>query len=299
VVAAPYAKAIHVWDLRAIRVRLKAMGLDWKWDAFKPAAEAAPGRSRGSARLAVRVDLGPLTQSAFAEPRRAVAVFSLAIALNPLDLEAYHQRGMAYGRLKDNRKAIDDYSTVLSLTPPGSPGRVDALLRRGTNYYRLSDSAAALADLQQLLDLDPLEIGSLEHRLALLCNNVAWRQVLAPQKELPSLVLALAQKATALGPNNLHYRNTLGVAFYRLSRYLEAIECFEDNLEANQDFPAIDLYFLAMSRQRLGQSAKAKDCFDRANAWRQTQTNLSAASTAELTAVRAEAAKLLGMISGQ
>src|SRR6516225_8703158 len=29
VVAAPYARAIHVWDLRAIRARLKQMGLDW------------------------------------------------------------------------------------------------------------------------------------------------------------------------------------------------------------------------------------------------------------------------------
>jgi serine/threonine protein kinase/WD40 repeat protein len=306
VVAAPYAKAIHVWDLRAIRVRLKAMGLDWKWDEFKPAPEAAPGRSRGSARLAggsarlaISVDHGPLTQSAFVDPRRAVAVFSLAIALNPLDYEAYHQRGMAYGRLYDRRKAIDDYSTFLILTPPGSPGRVDALLRRANNYYGLNDSAGALADLKELLALDPREVGSLEHRLALFCNNVAWRHVAAPQKELPSLVLALAQKATELGSNNVHYRNTLGVVFYRLSRYQEAVDCFEHNLEANQDYPAFDLYFLAMSRQRLGQPAEAKGCFDRANAWRQTQTDLSAAYTAELTAVRAEAAKLLAMKSGQ
>ena len=37
VVTAPYAKAIHVWDLRAIRQRLKAMGLDWDWPEFPPA----------------------------------------------------------------------------------------------------------------------------------------------------------------------------------------------------------------------------------------------------------------------
>ncbi len=36
VVAAPYAKAIHVWDLRAIRQRLKVMGLDWDWPEFPP-----------------------------------------------------------------------------------------------------------------------------------------------------------------------------------------------------------------------------------------------------------------------
>ncbi len=37
VVTAPYAKAVHVWDLRAIRVRLKTMGLDWQWPEFAPA----------------------------------------------------------------------------------------------------------------------------------------------------------------------------------------------------------------------------------------------------------------------
>jgi eukaryotic-like serine/threonine-protein kinase len=285
-------EAIYVWDLRLIRERLKELGLDWDWPEFKP----APKAQRSRAPLAVTVDPGDL---AFPESRMAVAVFSLAIALNPLNHEAYHQRGMAYGRLNDHRKAIDDYTTFLSLTSPGSPGRADALLRRGGNYERLNDSAGALADLKQLLALDPREVGSLEHPLALLCNNVAWGQVAAPQKELSSQVLALAQKATELEPYNVLYRNTLGVVFYRLSRYQEAIDCFEHNLKANRDLAAFDLYFLAMSYQRLGQQAKAKDCFDRANAWRQSQPNLSPAHTAELATFRAEAAKLLGIESGQ
>jgi serine/threonine protein kinase/WD40 repeat protein len=37
VVVAKYASAIHVWDLRAIRRRLKDMGLDWNWPEFRPA----------------------------------------------------------------------------------------------------------------------------------------------------------------------------------------------------------------------------------------------------------------------
>jgi WD40 repeat protein len=39
VVTALYANAIHVWDLRAIRVRLKEMGLDWEWPEFLPAGK--------------------------------------------------------------------------------------------------------------------------------------------------------------------------------------------------------------------------------------------------------------------
>jgi WD40 repeat protein len=38
VVVANYASAIHVWDLRAIRSRLKDMNLDWVWREFPPTA---------------------------------------------------------------------------------------------------------------------------------------------------------------------------------------------------------------------------------------------------------------------
>jgi serine/threonine protein kinase/WD40 repeat protein len=44
IVAATYTGAIHRWDLRAIRVRLKSMGLDWDWPEF-PAKSVAENRS--------------------------------------------------------------------------------------------------------------------------------------------------------------------------------------------------------------------------------------------------------------
>jgi serine/threonine protein kinase/WD40 repeat protein len=44
VVAAQYARAVHVWDLRLIRVRLKTIGLDWDWPEFAAATEADPSR---------------------------------------------------------------------------------------------------------------------------------------------------------------------------------------------------------------------------------------------------------------
>jgi WD40 repeat protein/tRNA A-37 threonylcarbamoyl transferase component Bud32 len=37
VAVAKYASAIHVWDLRAVRARLKEMNLDWEWPEFPPA----------------------------------------------------------------------------------------------------------------------------------------------------------------------------------------------------------------------------------------------------------------------
>ena len=40
VAVAGWAGAIHVWDLRAIRTRLKPMGLDWDWPEFPPVKES-------------------------------------------------------------------------------------------------------------------------------------------------------------------------------------------------------------------------------------------------------------------
>jgi len=134
------------------------------------------------------------------------------------------------------------------------------------------------------------------HEIALLCNNVVWHYVKAPQKErMAAEVLLLAQKVAELEPFNSNYQNTLGVVFYRLGRYQDAVACLEPNRADSQELAAFDWYFLAMSYQRLGNAAKARAYFDRANAHVQESKNLSAAQVAELGAFRAEAAALLGL----
>jgi hypothetical protein len=45
IVSSTYASAIHVWDLRAIRKRLKTMNLDWDWPEFPlvvPSSDGSP-----------------------------------------------------------------------------------------------------------------------------------------------------------------------------------------------------------------------------------------------------------------
>jgi eukaryotic-like serine/threonine-protein kinase len=46
VVAARYAGAIHRWDLRAIRSRLKEMDLDWDWPEFAPPPAQEPSSAK-------------------------------------------------------------------------------------------------------------------------------------------------------------------------------------------------------------------------------------------------------------
>ena len=59
VVAARYAGAIHRWDLRAIRSRLKEMNLDWDWPEFPtPSAETLLSKKNQPLRVQV-VDAPP------------------------------------------------------------------------------------------------------------------------------------------------------------------------------------------------------------------------------------------------
>src|SRR5207249_399769 len=54
VVAARYAGAIHRWDLRAIRARLKTMNLDWDWPEFSALpVEAFPSRNQQPVRVQI------------------------------------------------------------------------------------------------------------------------------------------------------------------------------------------------------------------------------------------------------
>jgi uncharacterized protein HemY len=88
------------------------------------------------------------------------------------------------------------------------------------------------------------------------------------------------------------YRNTLGVAYYRLGRYGPAVEALERSLrETKGESAAYDLFFLAMCHARRGEVAAAKDCYDRAVQWVQgRQHQLRAEEKQELDAFRAEAA---------
>jgi serine/threonine protein kinase/WD40 repeat protein len=128
------------------------------------------------------------------------------------------------------------------------------------------------------------------------CNNLAWAYLTAPAalRDVEA-ALPLAENATRLTAGNAHYRNTLGVAYYRADRYREAVQILRPNLDKQEDNGlAFDLYFLAMSYHRLGETARAQDYFAWAVRWTAAQQNLAAAYREELDGFRAEAEEVLG-----
>src|SRR5262249_4708143 len=103
-------------------------------------------------------------------------------------------------------------------------------------------------------------------------------------------------KAVLLEPGNWYYQNTLGVAHYRLGQWTEGAHALEHAVQLSHgQHDAFDLFFLAMCYHRLGHTARAKECLDRADTWWKAQKDLDAYKTAELTAYRKEAAAVLGL----
>jgi hypothetical protein len=89
------------------------------------------------------------------------------------------------------------------------------------------------------------------------------------------------------------------VAYYRAGRYHEAVEKLRLNVDRQEDQAlAFDLYFLAMSHYRLGETARARDYLAWAIRWTASQRGLGSTYLEELKELRAEAEQLLANKDG-
>ena len=82
---------------------------------------------------------------------KAIAEYTKAIELDPKGADAYYNRGIAYGKLKQYDKAITDYTKAIELDPKGA----DAYCNRGITYEKLKQYEKAITDYTKAIKYDP------------------------------------------------------------------------------------------------------------------------------------------------
>jgi tetratricopeptide (TPR) repeat protein len=167
---------------------------------------------------------------------------------------------------------------------------------RGIFYAEIGKYEEAIADLRDVLKGGAKSENS---RLLPRCSIELARLYSTGPVKLRDVqqAVSLAEQAVKLQPGQWDYHNTLGIAYYRAGRYNDALAALEKSLRGGAGHSdAFNLYFIAMAFHRMGQSAKASECYSRAVAWHQAQKDLEPTQAQELKAFRAEAAGLLGLV---
>ncbi len=247
----------------------------------------------------------------------AMADYGAALRLRPDHAEAAFLRATEFFRLRQWVPALEDFTLAMNRPALGDLARwmrgksllqldrveemmaeVNGLLehygddpqlyyQRALGHAYRGRYAAAISDLEIALRKGP------SHEQAL--NNLAWILATGPEEfRDPDRGLGLAQRAVRLGPQKATYQNTLGVCYYRLGRYRDALAALEKSqLSGRGQLDGYDLYVMAMCYMRLDETAKCHQYMARARDW-QKNTKLTPHEKDELDRFRTEAEVMVG-----
>ena len=137
------------------------------------------------------------------------------------------------------------------------------------------------------------EDGTTQKALAL--NNLAWLLTTCEDVQFwePEQALSYAKKAVELSTDERTYWNTLGVAYYRVRDWDNAIKALDRSMKMSRDGEgdAHDWIFLAMIHARKHQREEARQWYDRTVAW----FHKNRQADQELYRFQVEAAEALGI----
>jgi tetratricopeptide (TPR) repeat protein len=259
---------------------------------------------------------------------KAITALNKAIELDPRMAEAWNNRGSACTKLRQFDKALADLNKAIHL----DPRMARAWNNRGWAYSQLRQFDKALADLNKAIDLDPKDPMAWNHRgvchsamehwekahvdsskaleldpdSPVLQNNLSWVLATRPEAKLrdPHRAVELAGKAVKAAPREGVVWTTLGVARYRAGDSKGAVAALQEALKHFQVAGGFNrgvgrsLFFLAMAQQQLGSTKEARQVYDRALEW--LESNRKALESTpwagvELRRFQAEAEEVLGI----
>ena len=130
-------------------------------------------------------------------------------------------------------------------------------------------------------------------RIASTANELAWALASVAGRASSLEAVSWARKAVERVPDSAAFHNTLGAALYRAGRYSEAVDELESNIPRNTEEYGMDLVFLSMCRQRLGQHDEARIALAGARDWQSKISQLGPREAADFAGFVREAESLL------
>jgi tetratricopeptide (TPR) repeat protein/ribosomal protein S27E len=191
------------------------------------------------------------------------------------------------GSLHAIQRAIDILAELVRRNPENRGYR-----RELSQFYSVSgdafvilgnDLAEGLKRQERAVAIDP----SNPRPLA----RMAWNLATYPDRKQrdPRRAIEFAKKATAIEPQNpLHWR-VLGVAQYRAGNWVAAIDSLEKSMILQNGGEGVDLYTAAMAYWQTGNKTRAREFFQKADAWKKKEHVISA----DLEGLDGEAASLV------
>ena len=240
--AAPAASAAAEEDLTACR-----QGLQASEQGEHEQAVALFSRCLEQGKLQLESTVKTLLNRGFAyfdmgRPGKAIEDFTTVVELTPEDPRAYNMRGIANFHIGNYDAAIRDFDAVLERDPSFLP----AYNNRGNAYLLKRELEKALADFDVAIEREPRYANAYNNR-----GNV--------HRALRDYDAAFADyiKALEIDPDFAEAWRNFGIGKFFAGEFEDAVQIFDELLSnADADYGADPALWRAMAQLRLGQDVK-------------------------------------------
>ena len=151
----------------------------------------------------------------------AIEAYSHAIELNPNNVFAYTNRGVAYHAKGDYTRAVADYTKAIEL----KPDYAKAYYNRGVGYYEEGEYDSAVKDFSKAIELKPDYIEAYNNR------GVVYRE-----KGVVNHAISDYTKAIELKPDYIEAYNNRGVVYGKTGDFDRAVADYTKAIELKPDY---------------------------------------------------------------
>jgi tetratricopeptide (TPR) repeat protein len=179
---------------------------------------------------------------------QAIQDFNQAIELDPPNVGAYYNRGLAHTNLRKHDQAIRDYNRVIEL----DPAFVTAYVNRGLTSFNLGQHDQAIQDISKAIELNPRLAAAYNVRGIVNANLGKFDQAIRDY-----------DKALGLSPRFVAAYINRGLANFNHARYDQAIQDFNRAIELDPKLTVSHIY-RGLAHYTLGKYDQAVQDYNRA-----------------------------------